>query len=690
MVWALLAAALLLVVAVGWAVASRRKAKGDVIDVPADAPVRRRAAGAAILATEGEALAIDEAPLRPRAALGLTPYLASEEAPAEAETVEDADAAVAALAVEPDFADGPAPANDEGEIVLLARADAFSLAPTPEPVVVADAPATAFAPGEGGSGAFGDEPPSILAQLGKKKKAKGGPLSGAVEDGPAPASRPEIAAPREVEEDVTLVLRRTIPARLDEEPRSWIGGRPRLPESIEWPCAVEPERPGAGPVPLNFVAQLACEDFPADLWGGVGPRSGWLLFFLNPRDSVGDDPRLFKVLHIDELGPERAPPAGTPPVHDEVYAGADYRHVRSAEEIPSEWRRWPVDLVALPNQAFQDGEKVRVTPRNFAEQLYDGAPVAAGLPDLSAHAPFSWRGALHIIDSILRQLDQPFAPPPIGPGLREALAKPGYVASLVPMLRRAEELWLAEGEGAILSKEEPLTQRQREAQEALRPVAMARQAALEQAVAFIVENPTADRIVARIEAGHRAEAEWRSAARVRLEEVRAGILARPLDTPLDDSDWQALAAHLDDDRFTRWSLGWTSRNSDYPVALEAQEICLLDLADAGLSAALESVAADYYADPTRHALIPPVLLAELEPYWRQLHDNRPHRVGGFHDGLQSDPEPGAQPEVLMLQLATDPAMHMMWGDEGAYFLFIAPHDLANSRFDQANIRLECY
>ena len=44
--------------------------------------------------------------------------------------------------------------------------------------------------------------------------------------------------------------------------------------------------------------------------------------------------------------------------------------------------------------------------------------------------------------------------------------------------------------------------------------------------------------------------------------------------------------------------------------------------------------------------------------------------------------------MLLFQIASDEAMHWMWGDGGAYFLFISPRNLAAGRFDQAEIRLE--
>jgi len=48
--------------------------------------------------------------------------------------------------------------------------------------------------------------------------------------------------------------------------------------------------------------------------------------------------------------------------------------------------------------------------------------------------------------------------------------------------------------------------------------------------------------------------------------------------------------------------------------------------------------ADYYTDARRRPLIPQAIVAEFEPHWRSLNHNRPHRMGGYHDGLQSDAE----------------------------------------------------
>ncbi|KOY06125.1 hypothetical protein WN73_23415 [Bradyrhizobium sp. CCBAU 45394] len=84
------------------------------------------------------------------------------------------------------------------------------------------------------------------------------------------------------------------------------------------------------------------------------------------------------------------------------------------------------------------------------------------------------------------------------------------------------------------------------------------------------------------------------------------------------------------------------------------------------------------------------MLSEFEPYWRSLYHNRPHRIGGYHDGLQSDARIGPTRKLLLFQIATDDAMHWCWGDVGAYYVFIDMDALKKMDFSQATITLECY
>lgn len=76
-----------------------------------------------------------------------------------------------------------------------------------------------------------------------------------------------------------------------EAPTSWLGGLPEMPSHILWP---ESEAAAA-----LFVGQIALTDLPADIWGGLGPKTGWLLFFL------GYSGKAF-VIHTEHKGAPRA------------------------------------------------------------------------------------------------------------------------------------------------------------------------------------------------------------------------------------------------------------------------------------------------------------------------------------------------------------------------------------------------
>ena len=647
-----------------------RRKKPSAVEPASLEPSRRRAVGEGLIAPQAEPVPLDEPARRPRA-LGLTPLGGDDMAGEESDDPEAYPEPVAEPEPELQPEAEPEDEVEEGEEQSLGAGFIIPRGVAPVDIMPDETPPEPEPD---------DAAPLVL--MTKKKRADDG--------GSAPTSgysAPTATVPSEVTETVSLILRRQVPVR-DEAPRSWLGGLPMMPDSVDWPRAVAPGRADDGDVPLHFVAQIACEDLPAELWGGLGPRSGWLLYFLNPTDEEGDDPRLLRILHIDALGPERQPPADLASVFDEAGAGPDYRHCRAAEDIPSRWRRWPVDLVSVPNKAFSDGGRIIVAPADLADQLYDGEPVDPSRPDAEGEPPLSWRGALFVIDSVLRELGEGRVGPPPSAAQRELLARENYVASIIPELRAQEEVWLTEGPGAILSKEEPLREREREHKARIAPLAAARQQELVRVAAFIVQNPNADAIVARCEHDLAAEAEWRQASVAGLEAVRAQILENSLDTPLAPEDWAALQAHLEGERFTGWTIEWTSRNSEFPVSLVQKNVSLLDLADAGRRAAVIELAADYQADPSLRALVPDELARRLEPHWRSLTDGRPHRIGGFHDGIQSEPEPGPQEQLLMLQLASDDAMQWAWGDGGAYYAFLSPRDLAAGRFDKAEISLE--
>lgn len=180
-----------------------------------------------------------------------------------------------------------------------------------------------------------------------------------------------------VMETVTVVLRRQTPPRLDEPPRSWLGGLPMLPDGVPWPYSVSREYPERGERALHFVAQICCADLPPDLWAGLGPRHGWLLLFIDPNQGDPHGSDAFAIVHTETLGSERAPPADLGPVHDGVYTGWDYQYCGGPENVPRVWPRWPVDLVAMPNEACVEGQTARVAPLH-ARRPSDSRPHRMG------------------------------------------------------------------------------------------------------------------------------------------------------------------------------------------------------------------------------------------------------------------------------------------------------------------------
>ena len=107
------------------------------------------------------------------------------------------------------------------------------------------------------------------------------------------------------------------------------------------------------------------------------------------------------------------------------------------DAIPSTWRRWPVDLVAVPNEAHDDGYRMVVTPEELRRHSSTAARRSPRRgPTSTGAAPFSWRGALYVVDSVLRELGQPAAASGVAPAQREALDSPGLCRLARPRASR--------------------------------------------------------------------------------------------------------------------------------------------------------------------------------------------------------------------------------------------------------------
>lgn len=121
-------------------------------------------------------------------------------------------------------------------------------------------------------------------------------------------------------------LRPIVPLAAGADYRSWLGGSPHLPDPFRWP-----QRDGK---PLHFLGQIDCAALPPGIWGGLGPRTGWLAFFVGMAART-----CAEVIHAPQLGPKRAPPVKSRFYFLPSMLGA-------MPEVYDEIPQWPVDVVA--------------------------------------------------------------------------------------------------------------------------------------------------------------------------------------------------------------------------------------------------------------------------------------------------------------------------------------------------------
>lgn len=168
----------------------------------------------------------------------------------------------------------------------------------------------------------------------------------------------------------------------------------------------------------------------------------------------------------------------------------------------------------------------------------------------------------------------------------------------------------------------------------------------------------------------------------RIAALRAEILSRDLDAALPGADWDAIRSRLTAERTVQWTVdirGQAARRAEYD---------LLARHPSAMEFALREDVLDLYTrDAAGRAMIPPELLAALEPLVRDIGCGQaPHRMGGPHDAVQAPDEPGEM--MLLFQLFSDYPMGWMWADVGALFVRIAGGDLRRGRFDRIEASMD--
>lgn len=477
----------------------------------------------------------------------------------------------------------------------------------------------------------------------------------------SPSETPSAAAnePMRATESVSVVLRRQVPPRA-EAPRSWLGGLPMMPAHVAWPRSISAEFPERGERPLHFMAQIACADLPPQLWGGLGPRHGWLLLFIDPNQYQPDGPDALRVMHIETLGSERAAPADLGPVDDGEHRGSDdYEYCRSPADIPSTWRRWPVDLVAVADEALEEeDDPTRDTPSDLEMLLHEGLPVAPGAP--RDPEPFTWRGALYVLNVIERPLAAPLSSLKLDKDFVSRLRQPGHVEAI-----------LAEFD-------------ERYAEVATRQNIRAERAAL---TALLERHPTPDAVIDHLREDHRRYFAWRVSACERIASERASILTHDLDTPMPVAAWQTLKKRLKRDTFRYFTTRQVWKGDEWRHVLWEERIKLYP----DRYVANFELVADYYVDARLRNLIPSSVLSKFEPYWRCLVSNVPHRMGGYHDvDVQWGIPKGPTEDLRLFQIGSDGAMNWWWADVGAYYVVIDAKSLQKGDLSKARLYLDSH
>ncbi|QDH33908.1 DUF1963 domain-containing protein [Porphyrobacter sp. YT40] len=525
-----------------------------------------------------------------------------------------------------------------------------------------------------GSDIPGASPPAD--RLARIRAAHGEPtaprvLSKPVRTAPPVGSSPP-APPALRSERVTAVLRRQVPVR-DEPPRSWLGGLPMMPDAVEWPRGVNEQYPERGEIPLHFLAQIACEDLPAEMWVGLGPRTGWLLFFINPNHFSGEGKGLHRVIYTRKLGSERRPPFDCGPVHDKVHTGGSYNWL-DKDDIPAFWRRWPIDIVPMPNALTLHEENgstwKSASPDNLSEVLYADVPhskteFASPMPRIR---PLTFGQAQTAVESLAKSLRFKVRSP-IDDKARELLLADGGHQHLIAEL------------GAGL-------ERLREIAPDDRGEGQARRLAFLEAAVPEYRSMDAAKLLESIETRHAQWLAWREKLAEGCDQITAMLGKSDADAPLQEDYWQQLTATFEGKHFDHLELRHSRiRAGDFPVSLMSPRETIELKPPQGM----DQIAIEYYLDPARRHLLPADWAAAQEPAWRALYNNRPHRMGGYHDGVQSEPiEDPAFGQMLLMQIATDDAMDWCWGDGGVYFFWIRPEHLEACDFSGVEVWLECH
>jgi hypothetical protein len=324
-----------------------------------------------------------------------------------------------------------------------------------------------------------------------------------------------------------------------------------------------------------------------------------------------------------------------------------------------------VDLVAVSDAALQEAalqeeeDPTRDTPYDLEALLHEDLPVAHRAP--SEPQPFTWRGALYVLNVLERPLAKPLSALKLDKSFVSRLHRPGRPAKTI----------LAEFDEHF-------------AKFAGRWDIKAHRAAL---ATFLEQHPTPDAIIDHLREAYRRYLAWRVSACERLTRERASILTHDLDTLMPAAAWQALKKRLQRNTFRYFTTRKVSIGGKWRHVVVEERIGVFP----DRYMANFELVADYYVDARLRTLIPPAVLSKFEPYYRCLVNNLPHRMGGYHDVDVQWGNPTKPTEDLKLfQIASDGAMNWWWADVGAYYVVIDKKSLQKGDFSKARLYIDTH
>lgn len=163
----------------------------------------------------------------------------------------------------------------------------------------------------------------------------------------------------------------------NESIHSWFGGSPVLPDYCDWPLI--------GDEAAVFIAQIDCAQLPENLWSGLGPREGYLSFFV-----ARNWPPETKVIYATSQGSTREKPNAASP---EWFKPGGFHYPTDTPTRTEFQPHWVIDIVTS-EKSEADSKKPKVS-------LYD---IGIDLTQRSFQ-PFDWETTTGLFQTAINHLN---------------------------------------------------------------------------------------------------------------------------------------------------------------------------------------------------------------------------------------------------------------------------------------------